>query len=202
MGSLNNKKLSNVYIILLTISVLIYVLPPKLKWAVYTPNFLGYILLGSILLTVLLLVIILIINIKRNGVLNGIKETSLKIALFLLGLSLCYYVTKEYNKQANKVAITFINGTQLGITNIKLFGRGNQIQIDTLAPKKSRTILFYGKNVNRQTENDYENEIELRFRYNKELRQKKILTEFSRWNVLPDKFNIIFHSGDSISITK
>jgi hypothetical protein len=69
MKIFNSKIISKLFIAMLLISVLIFILPPKLKLAVYTPNILGYLLLGAILLTILLLIILLIINIRNNGLL-------------------------------------------------------------------------------------------------------------------------------------
>jgi hypothetical protein len=200
MKIFNSKIISKLFIAMLLISVLIFILPPKLKLAVYTPNILGYLLLGAILLTILLLIILLIINIRNNGLLKGIKETSLHIFLFSLGFVSCYFVAVQYKKQSNKVDVVFINNSKSAIYNLELFGRNNQVLIDTLVPNDSSTSLFYGKNPNLKLENDYGNEVEIRFYHNKGIRERKVLKGFSRWRVLPDKLKITIHSSDSLSV--
>lgn len=198
MKLFNLKNINKLFYYLLTISFTIYILPPRWKLAVYTPNLLGYILIVCIVLLVLLLLILILFNIKKNGFLKGFKESSLNIFSFTFIIVICFFVTNSYAKKSDKINVEVFNQSNEGISNIKLIGRKDKAQIDTLAPFDKKKIVFYGRNVIYRTRNDYENEITLRFYFKGKWVERKILSEFSRWRILNKEMEIVIHSADSI----
>ncbi len=103
-------------------------------------------------------------------------------------------------RESNQIMVTVINKANGGLSNITLIGRNAKSKIDTLAPEQSKTIIFRGKLINYETENDFENEIRLLYYFDNSWREKKILSGFSRWRVIDNDWVINIYSSDSISL--
>ncbi|WP_418500702.1 hypothetical protein [Flagellimonas sp.] len=195
------QKINRFYYIILIITFLIYVLPPSYKFGVYSLNYLGYFLLVVICVLLVALITLLALQIKKYGFFKGTKETSLNVFCFLIAIICCWFITKTYKKEFDKIEVEIVNLSKGGISNIKLIGRNSFHQVDTLSPLKREAFLFYGKNPKRKLKNDYENELSLRFYFDNKWREKEILKEFGRWRVLKDKMLIRIFSGDSVEVT-
>jgi len=72
--------------------------------------------------------------------------------------------------------------------------------MDTLLPNEKKTFFFYGKNAIDNLENDFENEIDMRFLIDNQLYEKSILKGFHRHRFLNDTMKIIFYDRDSVRI--
>ena len=135
MKLFNLKNINKLFYYLLIISFTIYILPPRWKLALYTPNLLGYILIVCIVLLILLLLILLLLNIKKNGFLKGFKESSLNIFSFTFIIVICFFVTSSYTKKSDKINVEVFNQSNEGISNIKLIGRKDKAQVPIEFPK-------------------------------------------------------------------
>tara|TARA_B110001450_G_C17580431_1_gene464691 strand:+ start:802 stop:1092 length:291 start_codon:yes stop_codon:yes gene_type:complete len=86
MSNLTKNKLNKVYTIFLIISGIIYLIPTKLLIAVYTPSFLGWLLVLFIIpITLILLIWLSILDIKKKDFIKLTKR--LFVFLLVIGLS-------------------------------------------------------------------------------------------------------------------
>jgi len=99
---------------------LIFSLPPSYKFAVYTPNFLGYCMISLFFISILALLFLLIYRIVKQGFFTGIKASSLNIFSMLLILTASFFILKAYVRVANKITVDVYNGSAFKISNIKL----------------------------------------------------------------------------------
>ncbi|WP_047419694.1 hypothetical protein [Cellulophaga sp. Hel_I_12] len=163
--------------------------------------FFGYAFLFFLLpLLLLSILIFLFSNFKKYGFIEGLKQSSIKIFILMIGALLTWGIVEYGFDKKNRINVKITNETEFGISNITLIGRNANTKIDSLAPNNFQTVIFKGKNINYKTENDYENEISLLYYYENKWREKKILRGFSRWRVIRKDWNIRIHSGDSIEI--
>ncbi|WP_026915886.1 hypothetical protein [Christiangramia portivictoriae] len=156
-----------------------------------------YIILPLIILSLLFL---LLYNFYIFGFIYGIKQSSIKI----LTLIFCFFIGKHlrsnFEYRNNKMLVEIQNRTSEGIANIKIIGRNAKSEIDTLAPNEKRTVIFRGKKIVRDIENDYENEIELLFYHKNKWREKGIFKGFNRWRHISNDLSIHIYNSDSISV--
>ena len=122
------------------------------------------------------------------------------IFTLILSTVLLWTLQKNMEKKNNQINVMIVNKTKSGISNITLIGRNAKSKIDTLAPEQSKNIVFKGKRINYETENDFENEIRMLYYFDNDWREKKILSGFSRWRVIDKDWKINIHSIDSIEI--
>ena len=155
-------------------------------------------------LLIIAFLIILILNFKEFGLISGIKESSISIFTLLFSAVLLWILQNNMKSSSreknNRLNVTVVNKTNSGISNITLVGRNAKTKIDTLAPEQSKTVVFKGKEINYETENDYENEIRILYYFEKDWRENKILSGFSRWRVINNDWEINIRSADSIDI--
>tara|TARA_B110000090_G_C13328849_1_gene426481 strand:+ start:325 stop:1284 length:960 start_codon:yes stop_codon:yes gene_type:complete len=192
------NRINKLFYSLLILSLIIHVFPNKWKMGLYTPNLLGYGLILFIIIVILLLIFIIIKNIYTYGFLKGIKEISLNVIAFLIAIILGFTITNIKKNMDNKIILEVQNKTGVGISNFKILGRNALSEIDTLGPNEKETIIFKGRSINRKTDNDYENEIIIKYFRNNMWKEKKILKGFSRWRILPQKLKIEIYKKDSI----
>ena len=165
-----------------------------------------YLLVGSIFMFLLFplltisLIIILISNFKKLGFIDGLKESSINIFALILCSFLLWSIKIYAFEKNNRFNVKIINKTELGISNITLIGRNAKTKIDTLAPDKNQTVIFKGKRINYNTDNDYENEIRLLYYYDKKWRENKILSGFGRFRVIDNDWEIKILKSDSIEV--
>lgn len=151
------------------------------------------------LVTVSLLVA-LILNFKDFGFLGGIKASSNAIFALALWTCLLWFLRLYAFEKSNQMNVTIINKTELGISNIRLAGRNALTKIDTLAPEDNKTIIFKGKRINYNTENNYENEIRLLYYFKNKWREHKILSGFNRFRKINNDWEINIYGVDSIEV--
>ncbi len=159
----------------------------------------SFVLLIIPLLTISL-VILLISNFKRFGILRGIKESNINIFVLIICSIFIWFLRSYSFEKNNQMSVKIINKTELGISNITLIGRNALTEVDTLAPEENETIIFKGKRINYETENNYENEIQLLYYFDNKWREHKILSGFSRWRVIDKDWEIKIHSAGSIEL--
>lgn len=158
-----------------------------------------YLLLPS---TIISLLILLIHNFYKFGLKNGTKQSSIKILSLIIVLFIGKYLRDDFEHRNNKMLVEIQNLTPDGIANIKLIGRDAKSEIDTLQPYEKKTVIFRGKNILRNIENDYENEIDLLFYHQSKWREKGILKGFSRWRHLSYDLSIQIYNSDSITVSQ
>ena len=89
----NKENLNRIFIILLTISGIIYSLPSKFLIKVYSPSFLGWLLIVFLIpLILMLLVWLSILDFKKNKVKLLINRIFIKIIVFSLSLGIKYLI--------------------------------------------------------------------------------------------------------------
>ncbi|QBO58802.1 hypothetical protein [Chryseobacterium salivictor] len=195
------KKLKSIYYILLVICFLIVLSLFSIESLKYSGLLTIPILVYAIVpLILILLLIILILNFKDKGFLHGVNETSPQIFLLLIIILGCFGLYKFDNYRNNKIKVEFTNKTAGIITDIRLVGRSAQTTIEKLNPKQTKIELFRGKEINYNTENDYDNEVKLFFFYKNKLSEVQILKGFNRWMVIDDNWKIDIIDSDSINV--
>jgi hypothetical protein len=89
----NKENLNRIFIILLTISGIIYSLPSKFLIKVYSPSFLGWFLIVFLIpLILIILVWLSILDFKKNKVKLLIKRIFITIIVFSLSLGIKYLI--------------------------------------------------------------------------------------------------------------
>lgn len=89
----NKENLNRIFIILLTISGIIYSLPSKFLIKVYSPSFLGWLLIVFLIpLILMLLVWLSILDFKKNKVKLLINRIFITIIVFSLSLGIKYLI--------------------------------------------------------------------------------------------------------------
>lgn len=73
--------------------------------------------------------------------------------------------------QNNQLEVVIANRTGSEIKHIKLHGRNALTEIDSLLVNSDTTVIFRGKHINYETENDYENEVTLLYYFESKWRE-------------------------------
>lgn len=138
---------------------------------------------------------------RSDGFQRAAEKTSLRILTLLLAALIIYLGFKEIGDRKNDLKVVFKNQTSKTISHIQLFGRGGFTELDTLAPYGHSIVIFRGKAILRNIENEYENEASLVYYSDDMYHRYPILKDGSRWNELNGPFQIDFYGTDSVEFS-
>ena len=150
-------------------------------------------------LLVFTLIGLIILNLKGYGLSGGLEKSSLNILTVILAISLIYIGTKELKYRTSKLDVVFKNNSSRPIKNINLYGRHALTQLDFLAPYSDTTLIFRGRSILRNIENDYENEVTLLYYTDSTWFRQPILDGFGRWRVFNGPFQLDFYGPDTVN---
>lgn len=162
-------------------------------WYIFYANV--YVLIPIIILS---LIGVLIFNFKEFGILRGTEKSSLNILIVILSISLVYAGTNELKERGNRIPVSFKNNSSIAIKYIKLHGRNALTEFDSLASQDDTTVVFRGREIIRNTDNDYENEVTLIYKMDSIWYRQPILKGVGRWFEFNGPFEIIFNGPDSV----
>lgn len=103
--------------------------------------------------------------------------------------------------QENQLEVVLVNKTDKKVKYIKLHGRNALTEVDSLSANSDTAVVFRGKEINYETENDYENEVTLLYYFESRWRGQKILKGFDRWRVLNGPFKLEIFGADSVNFS-
>ena len=209
MRYITKKRVSTTFYITLFISLVLMAGPIYLSFLWGSSSFLAGVsyvaVYGNIYvlwpLLGISLILLVIQNFKQQGLFKATKEISFHILLILVSALIVYGGIKEMNYQSNQLKIVIANKTDKEVKNIKLHGRNALTEVDSLSANSDTTVIFRGKDINYETENDYENEVTLLYYYDSKWRKQPVLEGAGRWTVFNGPFKLAIHGADSVHFT-
>ena len=208
MSLATKKRVTLTFYITLLISFVSMAVPIYLSFLLEIPNLSGitylavyaniYVLWPLLGLSLLILVVQ---NFKQQSPFEATKEISFDILLILLSAFIVYGGIKKRNYQANQLEVVIANRTDSTIKYIKLHGRNALTEVDSLSVNSDTSVVFRGKEINYETENNYENEVTLLYYFESKWREQKILEGFDRWRVFNGPFKLEIFGADSVKFS-
>jgi hypothetical protein len=142
---------------------------------------LGYTLIAVYSIILLLIILGFIVTGLQTNWLESLKQTSLAILLTGSSVGLSYSLIEYQKQRENTLTIIVENNTSSTVKYFNIFGRRAKSTIDSLLPNSQREILFKGKNILRNLDNDMENEISISYRHKGLWKRKPIYHDAGRW---------------------
>ena len=208
MKLITKKRVTTAFFITLLISLVSIAAPLYLTFLLESTSWYGVlylILYGNIFvlwpLLAITLIILVVQNFKQQSPFEASKEISFHTLLILLSFLIIYGGLKARNYQENQLEVVIANRTNSAIKYIKLHGRNALTEVDSLSVNSDTSVVFRGKKINYETENDYENEVTLLYYYESKWREQKILEGFDRWTVFNGPFKLEILGSDSVKFS-
>ena len=167
--------------------------PSYFMWGVGYANF--YVLWPLLIISFTGLIIL---NYKIYGLSRGTERLSLLLVILTFATLIVYLGSKEIKYKNNRLEVVFKNNTPKTIKYIELFGRGALTELDSLAPFADSIVTFRGKEIIRNIDNHYENEVSLRYYIDSTYFRQPVLKGFGKWTVFNGPFQLDFYGPDSV----